>query len=434
MSLHKRRPPTSTRSSSRSSSRPKSKSGHVTTTTGSYSTRRRPQTSKPQTSKSSRPKSSRPKSSRPSTASLTSLPSSLSPLQEAASIIRKCDYVCILSGAGMSADSALPTYQDIAKVPAYQRLRLEYDDLCDPSLLRSDPDLFYGFWGSCYNSYKSTSPHLGYDILRKWTRRFFRDFFVMTSNVDELFPRSGFPDDRLVQCHGSCFLFQCQLPCRSSVFSLDDSFVFNIDPKSKRLQRLEPTPRPPSSTKQPPPPQTPIRAASPSFSFTRSSTIPNSRCMQRPQTFFPSFSISALKPPAPPPPQKPVHSLLPPAPVKPALPLCPSCFRSARPNVLMWNDESWIEKPYADEGRLANWLKSLPSDSKVCVLELGAGLRVPTIREEGASVFKKFKNSYYIRVNIDHQMSRFKKRHSRCLSLTGSCESIIKEIDQILEI
>ena len=31
-----------------------------------------------------------------------------------------------------------------------------------------DPETFFGFWGSCYNSYFDTEPHDGYHIVRHW--------------------------------------------------------------------------------------------------------------------------------------------------------------------------------------------------------------------------------------------------------------------------
>ena len=34
--------------------------------------------------------------------------------------------------------------------------------------VRTDPGTFFGFWGSCYNSYFSATPHEGYTILSRW--------------------------------------------------------------------------------------------------------------------------------------------------------------------------------------------------------------------------------------------------------------------------
>ena len=64
----------------------------------------------------------------------------------------------------------------------------------------------------------------------------------------------------------------------------------------------------------------------------------------------------------------------------PPLPACPSCGASARPNILMFGDGGWDPSlTTAQERRLADWLEDL-STARVVIVELGAGLAVPTIR------------------------------------------------------
>jgi hypothetical protein len=47
-------------------------------------------------------------------------------------------------------------------------MKKNYLDLCRPSWIQDNPDLFYGFWGKCRNDYRETIPHEGYNILKKW--------------------------------------------------------------------------------------------------------------------------------------------------------------------------------------------------------------------------------------------------------------------------
>ena len=88
--------------------------------------------------------------------------------QAAAKYIHDADVLVLCTGAGFSADSGLAVYIDIAKIPAYAQKELEYYDLCKPHWLESDPDIFYGFWGQCFNDYKKTQPHEGYEIIANW--------------------------------------------------------------------------------------------------------------------------------------------------------------------------------------------------------------------------------------------------------------------------
>eukprot|EP00971_Amphidinium_carterae_P328194 6459933-Amphidinium_carterae.2 len=46
-------------------------------------------------------------------------------------------------------------------------LPTSYQDVCRPQWLHRDPELFYGFWGTCYNDYRDTEPHDGYEIVRR---------------------------------------------------------------------------------------------------------------------------------------------------------------------------------------------------------------------------------------------------------------------------
>jgi hypothetical protein len=61
------------------------------------------------------------------------------------------DALVIAAGAGFSADSGLPVYKDIADVAAYHKMGVTYADLCDPAWQRKDAEIFFGFWGSCFN-------------------------------------------------------------------------------------------------------------------------------------------------------------------------------------------------------------------------------------------------------------------------------------------
>ena len=90
-------------------------------------------------------------------------------LVRAAELLMSADYVLIAAGAGFSADSGLPVYKDIANVEAYKRLKLTYADLCTPDWLQRDPEMFFGFWGSCFNDYMDTEPHQGYGICKRWS-------------------------------------------------------------------------------------------------------------------------------------------------------------------------------------------------------------------------------------------------------------------------
>ena len=216
-------------------------------------------------------------------------------LLRAAELLISADYILIAAGAGFSADSGLKVYKDIANVEAYKKMRLTYGDLCTPDWLQRDPELFFGFWGSCFNDYMDTSPHAGYHICREWCetlnvrrapkegvsgdaaaqalpralqrlslatqagksagdghgkarRKWSRgvdapvkkcDIFVYTSNVDTAFERVGFPREQVLEIHGNCCDWQCAKPdrCREDTWRIPRQHRFEVYKDTMRSPR-----------------------------------------------------------------------------------------------------------------------------------------------------------------------------------------------------
>jgi NAD-dependent SIR2 family protein deacetylase len=67
---------------------------------------------------------------------------------------------------------------------------------------------------------------------------------------------------------------------------------------------------------------------------------------------------------------------------RPPLPRCRRCGGLARPNVLMFGDRGWIpQRTEAQEARYRKWRAAVET-SRLAVIEMGAGLSVPTVRYE----------------------------------------------------
>ena len=63
-------------------------------------------------------------------------------------------------------------------------------------------------------------------------------------------------------------------------------------------------------------------------------------------------------------------------------PRCPHCGALARPNILMFNDSAWIDaRAEAQAERLEAWRRGQGTGAgKMVVIELGAGLAIPSVR------------------------------------------------------
>ena len=80
------------------------------------------------------------------------------------------------------------------------------------------------------------------------------------------------------------------------------------------------------------------------------------------------------------------------------LPSCPRCLGAARPNVLMFGDYGWVaDVSEAQHRRYRQWLATV-GGRRVAVIELGAGLAVPTVRMESESVAEAL-DATLIRIN-----------------------------------
>lgn len=142
--------------------------------------------------------------------------------KRAAAAIRSASALVITAGAGMGVDSGLPDFRGDAgfwkAYPPYERLGISFVEAANPSGFEGDPAFGWGFYGHRLNLYRSTVPHDGFQILRRWIRDFDLEHFVVTSNVDGQFQKAGFDDERILEVHGSIHFLQCTSPCGDAIW------------------------------------------------------------------------------------------------------------------------------------------------------------------------------------------------------------------------
>ena len=103
------------------------------------------------------------------------------------------------------------------------------------------------------------------------------------------------------------------------------------------------------------------------------------------------------------------------------MPTCPHCGALARPNILMFEDWSWVSKDTdRQERQLAAWLKS---PERLVVVELGAGGALPTVRRVseryGPRVIRINPREYTIPAAVG-------------MGIAGGARNILEQIDNIL--
>jgi NAD-dependent SIR2 family protein deacetylase len=167
---------------------------------------------------------------------------SLPEIHLAAKAIKSSNLLLITAGAGMGVDSGLPDFRGPQgfwrAYPAAAKLGLTLPETSNPQWFHRDPYFIWAFFGHRHSLYKSASPHNGFEILKNWCKD--REYFIFTSNVDGQFQKSGFPEAKIVECHGSIHYLQC---FESHHCTLDIWEMTTVNFDSKTFKAKDPLPK-----------------------------------------------------------------------------------------------------------------------------------------------------------------------------------------------
>ena len=127
-------------------------------------------------------------------------------LGECAARLRRASRVLVLSGAGVSAESGVPTFRGPGGL--FQKRRPE--DLATPAAFAHDPRLVWEFYAWRRETIASLSPNPAHETLAALERRI-PEVLVATQNVDGLHAAAG--SRKLVELHGSLWRLRCAEGC-----------------------------------------------------------------------------------------------------------------------------------------------------------------------------------------------------------------------------
>jgi NAD-dependent deacetylase len=124
-------------------------------------------------------------------------------LERAARLLRDAAHVVALTGAGVSAESGVPTFRD-AQTGLWARYRPE--DLATPEAFERDPKLvweWYAMRRSLVARARPNPAHIALAAIEARARR----FTLVTQNVDDLHRRAGTRE--LIELHGNIARSKC---------------------------------------------------------------------------------------------------------------------------------------------------------------------------------------------------------------------------------
>lgn len=124
--------------------------------------------------------------------------------------------ICILTGAGISAESGVPTFRD-----AQTGLWAKYspEELATPEAFLRDSKLVWDWYSWRRDLVSKAEPNAGHEALAKLEAMWSGEFLLVTQNVDGLHARAG--SREIVEVHGSIARTRCH-SCRTEAESWDE--------------------------------------------------------------------------------------------------------------------------------------------------------------------------------------------------------------------
>jgi len=112
-------------------------------------------------------------------------------------------FVLVLTGAGVSAESGIPTFRDANGL--WEKHPVE--KVASPAGFHADPALVWRFYSQRRAGAAGCAPNPGHHALMTLERKLGDRFLLATQNVDGLHRKAG--SERVVEMHGNLFTSRC---------------------------------------------------------------------------------------------------------------------------------------------------------------------------------------------------------------------------------
>jgi NAD-dependent deacetylase len=117
-------------------------------------------------------------------------------------ILRKTERVAVLTGAGISAESGIPTFR--GEQGLWKQYRAE--ELATPTAFAANPNLVWEWYDWRRGIIGSKKPHDGHKVLAQWENNF-PVFSLITQNIDGFHKIAG--SNNIIELHGNIWKLRC---------------------------------------------------------------------------------------------------------------------------------------------------------------------------------------------------------------------------------
>lgn len=150
-------------------------------------------------------------------------------LQSISRMLADARSVTVLSGAGMSAESGIPTFRD-AQTGLWARYRPE--DLATPRAFEENPRRVWEWYEERRAGVRRARPHAGHEALVR-LESLVDELTIVTQNVDGLHQRSG--SKRVLELHGNIMRSTCSVTGKP----IDEGWIRRSDEVPPRSPHAE---------------------------------------------------------------------------------------------------------------------------------------------------------------------------------------------------
>jgi NAD-dependent deacetylase len=118
-------------------------------------------------------------------------------------VFHKAKNIVVLTGAGISAESGIPTFRD-AQTGLWQRYSPQ--ELATPQAFEKDPELVWKWYAWRRTLISNAKPNPGHQALAQM-EPLFTNFTVITQNIDGLHQEAG--SKKVIELHGNIYQARC---------------------------------------------------------------------------------------------------------------------------------------------------------------------------------------------------------------------------------
>ncbi len=145
-------------------------------------------------------------------------------IKRAAEALNQANTVAVLSGAGISKESGLPTFRE-AQTGLWARYNPEV--LATPSAFRQNPDLVWSWYMYRLGLVKSSAPNPGHHAITE-LETLVDQVIVLTQNIDGFHAESG--STNVIELHGNIRRHKCFGNCQGNPTIVDlDTLDYTSD-------------------------------------------------------------------------------------------------------------------------------------------------------------------------------------------------------------